>query len=73
MCVSRVCLVFLFFVCVRQVFGMTASPTVECVDVLQCRAYVCEDELIEEFQANAQWEILHYPVSIQFRSSVHVC
>lgn len=51
---------------VSQVFGMTASPTVECVEVLRCRAYVCEDDLIEEFQANAQWELLFYPVSFFF-------
>lgn len=41
---------------------MTASPTVECVQVLQSKAYVCEDDLIEEFQANAQWELLFYKV-----------
>ncbi|CAM9702173.1 unnamed protein product, partial [Hapterophycus canaliculatus] len=39
---------------------MTASPTVECVQVLQSKAYVCEDDLIEEFQANAPWELLFY-------------
>ncbi|CAN0205144.1 unnamed protein product, partial [Laminaria digitata] len=44
-----------------KVFGMTASPTVECVEVLQSKAYVCEDELIEEYQANAKWELLTYP------------
>ncbi|CAM9952259.1 unnamed protein product [Scytosiphon promiscuus] len=44
----------------KVVFGMTASPTVECVQVLQSKAYVCEDDLIEEFQANAQWELLFY-------------
>lgn len=43
---------------------MTASPTVECVETLHCRAYVCDDELIEEFQANAEWELLFYPVRI---------
>ncbi|CBJ48587.1 dicer-like 3 [Ectocarpus siliculosus] len=43
-----------------KVFGMTASPTIECVEVLQCKAYVCEDDLIEEFQANADWELLSY-------------
>lgn len=45
-----------------QVFGMTASPTVECVEVLQSKAYVCEDDLIEDYQANAQWELLFYKV-----------
>ena len=45
-----------------KVFGMTASPTVECVQVLQSKAYVCEDDLIEEFQANAEWELLFYKV-----------
>lgn len=48
-----------------QIFGMTASPTIECVSVLQSRAYVCEDDLIEEYQANAPWEMLYYPVSGQ--------
>lgn len=41
---------------------MTASPTVECVEVLQSKAYVCEDDLIEEFQANADWELHFYKV-----------
>ncbi|CAM9476292.1 unnamed protein product [Discosporangium mesarthrocarpum] len=43
-----------------KVFGMTASPTVECVAVLHCKAYVCEDREIEMYQANADWEVLHY-------------
>ncbi|CAN0272956.1 unnamed protein product, partial [Ectocarpus sp. 12 AP-2014] len=45
-----------------KIFGMTASPTIECVEVLQCKAYVCEDDLIEEFQANADWELLSYEI-----------
>ena len=45
---------------------MTASPTVECVEVLQSKAYVCEDELIEEYQANAEWELLTYQVGLAF-------
>ena len=45
-----------------QVFGMTASPTAECVEVLRCKAYVCEDSLIENYQANAEVELLRYPV-----------
>lgn len=52
---------FTLFPC-KQIFGMTASPTIECVEVLQCKAYVCEDNLIEEFQANAAWELLSYEV-----------
>ncbi|CAM9365498.1 unnamed protein product, partial [Ascophyllum nodosum] len=44
-----------------KVFGMTASPTAECVEVLRCKAYVCEDNLIENYQANAEVELLRYP------------
>lgn len=33
------------------------------MDVLQSQAYVCDDDLIEEYQANAAWEMLYYPVS----------
>lgn len=60
--------VFSFF---SKVFGMTASPTVECVQVLQSKAYVCEDDLIEEYQANAQWELLFYKVRHEWSRVVH--
>lgn len=59
---APLCSARVLFLLSVQVFGMTASPTVECVEVLQSKAYVCEDDLIEEFEANAEWELLFYKV-----------